>query len=287
MTALLAWIAVVSLVWTPFFWCCCAPPDCTTTVTVTVRGCASALLSGVSVSITGTGVTGDSDSTNGSGVAILTPISVTGTTATLTITGPTGYQTATQSITLDCTSKSVSVTLSAASGYSCTDSTCCPAGGSAPFLVPTWPSTLYVTDPFGTITMSGGPNTWTGTATRTADLVYVHPGCSTEAPGDATVQFNLTRLTGSPCWQLTLTTPYNCSGQIISGAFFYVTYPGRGGTPSVLLTVSLTEVSSSCPPVAAEFEGTFEFTSVGGVLNQLWPKWIYGGAGTVTFTLSE
>lgn len=172
MMVVLAWLAVVALAWAPFFWCCC-DTSCTTTVTVTVTGCSSAALSGVTVSITGTGVTSDTDTTNGSGVVVLTPISSSGVTGTLTVTGPAGYADSVTSVTLDCTSKSVFVTLIAASGYSCTDDTCCPEGGTAPYLIPTFPTTLYFNDSIGSVTMTkvgGGGVLYRGCASRTSTL---------------------------------------------------------------------------------------------------------------------
>ena len=163
------------------FWCCC---NCNTTVVQTVRGCSSALLSGVTVNIKVGGVTIATGTTNGSGVATIVASSAINASATVEIVGPTGYQTNTGTITLNCGTVTRSTTLAVATGYSCSPDSCCPQGGSAPYPVIAYPSTITLNDGIADVTLSriGGTSSsqYRGYADRTAAQGY---SCSTSPTG--------------------------------------------------------------------------------------------------------
>jgi hypothetical protein len=229
MTPTLAALALATLwclAWAPFFWCCCST-DCTTTVNVRVRGCdnpGAVYLSGATASVKIGGTTVASGTTLGGGsyvsIAVVAP---TGTAATIEITGmPTGYATTSTAITLACTTINSSITATVASGYSCTKDFCCPQSGSPPYANVTLPTTLYLDDSFGTITLTKSGSFWYGCATRTATFAYT--SCASPFPSgtnlDVDIEYRL-ECSGGGNWTLamfantcgtSLLTGYTCGG---------------------------------------------------------------------------
>lgn len=93
-----------------------------------------------------------------------------------------GFVTQTMTYTVACSRTPVPrvVSLTLDTGYSCVRDLCCPQPGP-PYIPRVWPTTLYLNDGFGIITMSGGGPTagWTGCATRTAAQAF---DCSLTIP---------------------------------------------------------------------------------------------------------
>lgn len=317
----LAWIvAVLGLVVAThagFFWCCC---DCTTVVQQTVRGCASALLSGVTVNVKIGGVTVGTGTTNGSGVVSISVSSASGASATVEIVGPTGYQTSTGTITLNCGTVTRSTTLLVQSGYFCTDDPCCPVGGSPPYPAVSYPSTITLNDGFGdvTLTRQGTAYDWRGSATRTAAEAY---SCSTDPTGspwplntDVSVPvyfkvdgaLNCATLTiscndcvdtdGSGCYQYT-----NINFLVAGGGFDVTAYPStlsdtsspcsfadywmnQDGTAGKAFFGNYNSGTlSGCPPSLAG-SATVSFKSVtGGRTYKRAPWQVYGDSVTCTW----
>jgi hypothetical protein len=257
---------------------CCPPPTCDTTFTVTVLGCASAGVSGVTVSIKVGGSTIASGSTNGSGVATIVANGANGTSVTVELSGiPTGYATPSNgSSSLNCGTRSVSFTLVPLSTYACVEDNCCPQGGSAPYLKLVLPGTLTLTDSFGDITLTGGPTSWNGSATRPADP-YIRNSDCTYVTGDVTFYYNLSRLgSGSSCWSLSvIPSVSSCSGSRLTGAGFDFFYPGNGATASSTGLATGGSTSNSCSPTVASITVTFQSTG-GGTDSRAAGYWVYG-----------
>lgn len=304
MTPTLAAVALVGLwclLWAPFFWCCCTPPDCTTTVNVTVTGCVS-YESGVAVAVKVGGSTLASGTTNGSGYVSLSPSAPSGTAATVEFS-KTGYNATSSSITLTCGTVTVSKALTVATGYSCNEDPCCPQGGSPPYLLVTYPSTLTLTDAFGDVTLTGGPSgPWTGSATRTASYAVNCATCAAPvATQDVTVYFSVVKsLAPGYCWTLTVTV-YACGHNegvsdglcptlYVSGGPQWDIYPGTAAT-AVSGTNAYTygaqnRGQTACPPsLTIPFTVSFLTAAIGVPTIHTTPWFVYGDSNS--FAVAE
>lgn len=268
--------------------CPCDPPACETVVNVTVTDlCEIAVVEGVTVTLKIAGVPVDSGATNASGFVSLSTVAPNPTAATVTVSGvPTGYATTTVNVTLNCTTISLGIQLLLDPAYTCSEDPCCPQGGDPPYLKPTYPTTLTLTDAFGDVTLSNGGSgtTWTGSAIRPAAAMVRVSDCTYQT-GDVTVWFSLARVAGGACWTLTLSANFACSIQIVTGPLFLIKYPGTGATPAVDHAVILSADSHDCDPISGEFTSDFEYTTIlGSIFTQDWPYQIYGDVTTFTFS---
>ena len=260
--------------------CCCGG---TYAYTETVKGCASALLSGASVTVTQSGTTIDSWTTNGSGLNPAGASMLAAGTYTVTIVA-TNYATKTFTLTITSSAVTRTDTLSAATGYSCSADNCCNQGGSAPYPVITYPSTIYINDGIGTITASstGGHASWSGTATRTASSSStVVAGACTGAPGTpiniaVTIAIGCTNIGGVQVYYCQLITP---SGSCEVSAFSLSQYPCTDPTGQLGAEYDATTPTSSstCPPA---FAGSATWTLTAN--HDLY--YVYGSSATITWS---
>jgi hypothetical protein len=235
---------------------------------ITVLGCFGVPLSGVTVTQSPGSATA---TTNGSGIATLS-VPALGT-YTYTPTVPTGYATNHCTITHGaCGNSSCTITLVAASGYTCIPDGCCNEG-TAPFVDITYPTTLFLSDAFGTVSLTKtGGTTWNGTAVRNATVAQASPDCGGLAGPTLLSNVNVTVWFSLSCggstdglnrsgWNLTVGTKGGYGGTggggfpcvVSTGCQHYNTYPPSGldcftGTDP---SVTSSHVFSDCPPSIA------------------------------------
>lgn len=194
----LAWVAIIGLVWAPFFWCC-APPTCETVVTVTVRGCNNSLVPGVTVELKNGATVLDSGTTNGSGVVVLSATTTYPLSATVSVAAQCGYALKTESVTLNCSPISTTVTLTTDLNHVCHP--CC-----------NWPIPLELTlgTPLGDVTMTyTGSNTWQGTISiGVPQAGFTFESCSCAGGGTGTCFLMTSRTTTTQ----TFTIDFFCDG---------------------------------------------------------------------------
>jgi hypothetical protein len=264
-------------------WCCC---DCNTTINQTVTGC-SANLSGVTVNIKVGGSTVGTGTTNGSGYVSITVSQPSGTSATVEIVAPAHFITNTGTITLNCSTitRTTALSVDTASYYYCTHDCGCSAEqvGSPPYYRPPIPSTLYLDDGYGTVTLSlvgsydpNGINVWRGNATRSATTVTdTCSPCVSTGGGSTIVFFEVS--CSSDTWSGSLRVP-------VCGGFCTTIYPK--GSPSTGDNTGTTygvsaAVDGSCRPFAMTFSIS-GLWSTGGAA----PDFVYSST-TVTLTVTE
>lgn len=266
------------------------PPTCDTTFNVNVRGCSSNL-SGVTVAVKQSGSTLASGTTNASGNVTLVASAVTGSTGTVEITPPTGYNASTTAVTFNCSTQAVNVTLTPAAGYSCSPG-CCPATGRSgpPYADLTYPSTIYLNDGLGTVTLtetSAGSKSYTGSASRTAtDYVSCASGCPILTNGAVTVDFEVF-CGDNGKWNIRIATREcgSCSEIYGTSATGFQALPTTGtipGTQSLLWTQVTNLDASACPPGLA-FNTSFGTTQLRGFVTDYLSLYvIYGSSFSVT-----
>lgn len=130
--------------------CQCCNASCTATICATVKGCNSGLLSGATVTVKHGATTVGTCTTDGTGsccVAIPDPADTAANAYQVTAskTGFTTSSAANATVTCGGTTNVGPITLAAAAGYTCTGS-CCPPDPN--------PTTLTLTDPYGSVTLS-------------------------------------------------------------------------------------------------------------------------------------
>ena len=149
--------------------CCGPPPPCGSyTLTVLCGGPGGPPVVGAVVLLKYGGVTVSSGTTDGSGVVVLDVY--TAGTHTIEITA-THYAAYSNSRSIACVTGSGVAYLTPSAGYSCYRS-CCDDQTGPPYPDVTWPTTLYLDDGIGivTLTSAGGtaPGPWYGSASRRA-----------------------------------------------------------------------------------------------------------------------
>lgn len=121
---------------------CCSSGCATGSLAFTVTGCSGAAVSGATVSVTGPGGFSASGTTNGSGQVTFSVVGYPAGSYSWTVSLAPRYNSASGTKTVTCgVTNSVSVSLSAASGYTCITGCC----GSQPIK-----DNLFLTTPFGT-----------------------------------------------------------------------------------------------------------------------------------------
>lgn len=266
------------------------PPTCDTTFNVNVKGCGSNL-NAVTVAIKQSGSTLVSGSTNSSGNVALVASAVTGSTGTIEVTSPTGYVAYSASVTFDCATQTINITLTVASGYACGPG-CCPATGrdGPPYLELTYPSTIYLDDGLGTVTLtetSAGSKSYTGAASRTAtDYVSCASGCPLLTDGSVTLDFEVFCQDNGK-WNIRISSREcgSCAEIYGTSGTGFQALPTTGairGTQSLLYIQAFDLDASACPPSLA-FGTSFGTTQLrGSVTDYLSLYVIYGSSGTVT-----
>jgi hypothetical protein len=293
MTVILAWIAVVSLVWAPFFWCCCGPATCTTVVTITVRGCNSATVAGATVEIRSGLTLLTSGTTDGSGVVVLSATTTFPLSVSLRVLSYCGYALLTQSTTLNCSPISTTLTLSPLGTHVCVP--CCdwpiprtlnvgtPLGTTTVTYVSgdTWNTLAYFTVPrasLGSTTCScggGGTSSCTVLTTSNASTLFLIEvrctGSAWELVVSGTIQYERTACTGSPGFGFIDITPpsgYQASVQTaatLTGTCACNTFALSGTLPDLTDIDVETELCQICcgtpgpPPATCAISPTWGF----------------------------
>lgn len=135
---------------------------------------------------------------------------------TVRVTGPGGKFVVLNSVqNPTCTRTTITLAVSPATGYSCTRESCCVVAdqpGPPPYKAIVYPSQLYVTDPFGTVTIpsiGGNPPTYRNSAPRIS--VNSQNPCGTAALTGAPVPvFFTVSCTGPAQWALNV-GPNRCT----------------------------------------------------------------------------
>jgi hypothetical protein len=321
MTPTLAALALATLwclAWAPFFWCCCAPAECTTTVNVRVQGCltsGSVWLSGLTVSIKIGGTTVATGTTLGSSSYVAISVTAaTGAAATVEISGfATGYAHTPVAITLNCSSVTVSTSLGLITGYRCCTSPCCPQAGNPPYPVVAWDSTATVNDGVGNITLTKVIDNddgfctvvYRGVALRSASDA-VRCSDNTIVAGDIYIAFSLS-CDGDGVWRIAIAT-FTCSGDNIAcyertsaSTRYYYGGIATGGAPTLPWGADITPANAcvlSRPAdagidptpceinsVALDFTFDFEYESSPGITRREQFYWVYGGTLTMSASI--
>jgi len=169
MTLILAWLVALAILAAPtgFFWCCCGPCG-TYCVRVWCGFNGGPGAEGVTVELKSGGVTVASGVTDVNGDVCL-DVPSSGTYDRV-ITG-TLYTTTTQSVSLFCAENTGTAIIDPIEGYSCVRS-CCDDQEGPPYPDVTWPTTLYLDDGIGVVTLTSAsgdaPGPWYGSAARRA-----------------------------------------------------------------------------------------------------------------------
>jgi len=163
-----SWLIALAILATQAgFWCCCGPCG-THCVTVRCGTAGGPAVAGALVELQSGGVTVSSGYTDSLGTVCLDVPSAGTYTRVVTASLFAGVST---SVVLACGSSSITIALAPIGGYSCFRD-CCDDQVGPPYPDVTWPTTLYIDDGFGgvTLTSSSGssPGPWYGSANRTA-----------------------------------------------------------------------------------------------------------------------
>lgn len=144
------------------------------------------------------------------------PISAAGSyTATVTHLSGDHYIDTAASASMTCSANTLNIFMDVAAGYQCSPNTCCAILPGPPYPTVTWPTTIYIDDGFGVITLTGTFPGWDGCATRPATgvlstscpLTYPPP----EPTGAMTVGMYVNVYCDLGSWHVLFSIKSNCS----------------------------------------------------------------------------
>jgi len=255
----------------------------TGTIPFNVKGCSSANIPGVLVTLTGPGGYSASGTTDASGNVTFSIVGYpAGTYSYSAALAP--YTTATGTKVATCSSNSTTnITLAVPSGYFC----CGPCN------VPL-PTTINATSPFGTsMTMTRSGSGWVGTTTETVPVLGLAGAC-TQTTGSMSFSW-FCSCSGFLSWSA-LAVGRGCPpGAIAFGCFgsdtggigsegFYLRYPGNSCTGEITVIANIVASTTSggltCYPFYRSESYDWKFTYTDAFGNSY--AWTYAiGTGTV------